>query len=524
MEYRVKFLENEYFYGGAVVNSTDMPISSGSRYDRDYTRGGGNQMMPLFLSTKGRYVWSESLFRVWVEDGALCFSGDGNFELYEGGCCLRDAYLAAMETHFPFDDTRMLGKKLPRVFFETAQYNTWMEFTYDPTEEGVLAYAKRIVEEGFTPGILMIDEGWQSHYGSWQFDLYKFPHPKEMVEKLHALGFKVMLWVTPLVTADGPDYIKCFYREFNPGGLKNLFLRTKSGEVALVKWWNGYSAILDFRKECDREYLGSRLTYLMQEYGIDGFKFDGGNVPMYHADNIVNGEAAEDHDPVALNIAWNEFGARYTYHEYKDTYLGGGKATVQRVCDRAHDWGRDGIASLVPSVILQGLFGHPFVCPDMVGGGSWLANFQPNFKVDEELFIRSAQASSLFPMMQFSWAPWRVLSEEALETVKRSAMLHKEMAKEIVALIEEAERTGEPIVRALCYNDPEGGYETVTDECMLGRNILVSPILTEGTREKDVVFPAGVWQDACGNRYEGRQTVRLAAPLDTLLWFRRVKD
>ena len=202
----------------------------------------------------------------------------------------------------------------------------------------------------------------------------------------------------------------------------------------------------------------------------------------------------------------------------------GGKATVQRVCDRAHDWGRDGIASLVPSVILQGLFGHPFVCPDMVGGGSWLANFQPNFKVDEELFIRSAQASSLFPMMQFSWAPWRVLSEEALGTVKRSAMLHKDMAPEIVALIEEAERTGEPIVRALCYNDPEGGHETVTDECMLGRDILVSPILTEGTREKDVVFPAGVWQDACGNRYEGRQTVRLAAPLDTLLWFRRVKD
>lgn len=521
MEFKVKFSDNEYFWGGSVANGTDMPICKDSPYKRDYTLGGGNQMMPLFLSSKGRYIWSEQVFKVWVEDGELCFEGE-DFELYDGGDCLRDAYIAAMEKHFPFNDTRVDGKKLPRVFFETAQYNTWMEFTYDPYQKGVLEYAHAVVDNGFEPGILIIDEGWHTRYGIWEFDKYKFPDPKAMVDELHSLGFKVMLWVTPWVTSDGPDYVKSFIPEFNPDGIKNLFLRNKDGQIALVRWWNGFSAILDMRKECDRDYLDTKLRHLMSEYGIDGFKFDGGDYFGYHPANIINGPAAPDHDPAALNIAWNEFGAKYEYHEYKDTFKGGGRATIQRLLDRSHSWDRDGMNTLIPCSILQGLFGHPFVCPDMIGGGSWIFNFMPGFNVDEELFVRMAQASSLFPMMQFSWSPWRALSKESFDMVRDSAMLHKSMAGEIVSLVEDAEKTGEPIIRSLEYNDPHQGYASITDEFMLGRDILVCPVVTKGTLEKDITLPKGIWKDAHGNVYGGRQTLRLSTPLNELLWFRRV--
>ena len=37
-----------------------------------------------------------------------------------------------------------------------------------------------------------------------------------------------------------------------------------------------------------------------------------------------------------------------------------------------------------------------------------------------------------------------------------------------------------------------------------------------------VAFPKGRWMDANGREYEGRQTRTLPAPLNTLLWFRRV--
>ena len=48
-------------------------------------------------------------------------------------------------------------------------------------------------------------------------------------------------------------------------------------------------------------------------------------------------------------------------------------------------------------------------------------------------------------------------------------------------------------------------------------------IITKGTFEKDVIFPAGKWQDADGNVYEGNTVAKVASPLNKLLWFRRVK-
>ena len=526
MHFKTKILENEYFWGGEVASGTDMPISKGSRYCRDYRICAHNQFMPMFLSSEGRYIWSDKSFKVWVENGELCFEGEGNFELYEGGSCLRDAYLHAMENHVPFDQTRKQGKTLPREFFKSAQFNGWVEFDYEPTQKGILEYAHGIIDSGFEPGILMIDEGWHERYGIWDFDKHKFPDPKAMIDELHSLGFIVMLWVTPYVTADGVSFCKTTGQIFSPDTYDKCFLRNKEGEVAIVKWWNGYSAILDLRKECDREYLSKRLDYLMNEYGVDGFKCDGGSYYCYARENMINGTPRDDHNQEALNLAWNEFGARYKYHEYKDTFKGGGKATIQRLCDREHTWTDYGIGALLPCAILQGLFGHPFICPDMIGGGSWLDKYLPDFKLDEELFIRMAQASALFPMMQFSLAPWRCLSKESFDMVFDAYKLHLEFSEEIIAQVSNAEKTGEPILRSLEYNDPHQGYAPITDELMLGNDILICPVITKGTTEKEITFPYGKWQDENGNIYEGRSKQILKTPLNKLLWFvnKHMKD
>ncbi len=74
----------------------------------------------------------------------------------------------------------------------------------------------------------------------------------------------------------------------------------------------------------------------MSEYGIDSFKFDGGSYYMYSPESMINGEPRDDHEQEELNIAWNEFGAKYKFHEHKDTLKGEGKATIQRLCDREH--------------------------------------------------------------------------------------------------------------------------------------------------------------------------------------------
>lgn len=515
MELRVRFLPGEYFWGGSTVYGIEMPLHSDSVYDRDFRKDNRNQTTPLFLSNKGRYVWSENIFRVWVEQGELCFDGLEEVVLEQAGETLKDAYIAACRKHFPFT-----GKTLPREFFRTAQYNTWMQFTYYPTQEGVLKYAHDIVDNGFAPGIFIIDEGWHGRYGFWEFDKLTFPDPKAMVDELHDLGFTVMLWITPLVTADGPDFIRKIRPDFNPETYDTIFLRDKKGEVALIKWWEGYSALLDFRKECDRTFFMGHLNRLMRDYGVDGFKFDGGSHNMYRS--AINAEMRDDFDPKEMNIAWNSFHKEYKFHEYKDTFMGMGNACIQRLCDRRHRWKEDGIDTILPSAIMQGLMGYPFICPDMIGGGGW-TDRALNIPVDEELFVRMAQVSALFPMMQFSWAPWEALSETSLQLLKDAAKLHQDMADELIALLEETAVTGEPVLRNLEYNDPGQGFETVNDQFMLGEDILVCPVVTKGTFEKEVVFPEGTWQDADGNCYCGRCRTVIPTPLEKLAWFRRVK-
>ena len=59
----------------------------------------------------------------------------------------------------------------------------------------------------------------------------------------------------------------------------------------------------------------------------------------------------------------------------------------------------------------------------------------------------------------------------------------------------------------------------ITDQFMLGEDILVCPSVTKGCFERDVVLPCGSWKDDDGTVYEGGQTLRLKSPIEKLLYF-----
>ena len=302
MKYEFRMLDGEYWWGGTSNDGKFAPYNKDTVLERNFNVWASNQTMPMYISNMGRCIWSEYPFACLINDG--CFYIDGEDVVMESlGSNLREAYLRAMELHFP-----PCGSDLETEFFSVPQYNTWMQLTYNQTQEGVLQYAKGIIANGFKPGILMIDEGWQKDYGNWTFDRLKFPNPKEMIDELHALGFKVMLWIVPYVRPDGLFFV----RNTSPAFCnKEHFLRTKNGDIAIINWWNGYSAIFDFTKECDRELLDNQLIALIDEFGVDGFKFDGGALGDYYPNKPINGVANDDYSATERNIAWNEFGRKY---------------------------------------------------------------------------------------------------------------------------------------------------------------------------------------------------------------------
>ena len=213
---------------------------------------------------------------------------------------------------------------------------------------------------------------------------------------------------------------------------------------------------------------------------------------------------------------WAKAGLRYPYNEFRACYAMANAPLVQRLADKNHSWGRDGVGSLIPNTLTQGMLGYAFSCPDMIGGGEY-ANFTANSdKLDDELFVRYAQCAALMPMMQFSAAPWRVLPPKAAELCVQATKLHEQYTEDILALAKHAAQTGEPIVRYMEYCFPHQGMETVQDQFMLGDSLLVAPVLTKGDRTRNVVLPTGRWKYVDGTVYDGGRTVTVPADLDTL--------
>lgn len=500
---RVNIQQGEYWWAGVIDDGYQMPLTGHTAYQHNFLGNNkANQIQPLLLSNQGRYVWSEEPFEFRIDADRITLIHSSDIRVDKAGRTLKEAYLYASEHFFPPS-----GDIPAALFFTHPQYNTWIELTYDHNQRDILEYAQGIIDNGFPKGVFMIDDTWQNDYGDWTFKADRFPDPKAMVNQLKSMGFKVMLWVCPFVSADSPNF-----RALNAsGGL----LQTSQGKPALVEWWNGYSAVLDFTHPKGREWFRGELARLQNEYGIDGFKFDGGDANFYTGDVV-------SYVPTHANghtEAWARFGLAYPYNEYRACWKLGGEALAQRLHDKHHNW--EDVQQLIPNSLLQGLSGYAFTCPDMIGGGEYKSFLNLN-TMDEELVVRSAQCQALMPMMQFSVAPWRILSPENLKICKAAADLHVEFGDLFLQLARQSAQTGEPIIRHLEYVFPDQDYETINDQYMVGNEILVAPVLQSGARERLVTFPPGTWKDMNGVLYEGPAEIQVPAPLDVLPWFQRV--
>ncbi len=503
----LKFDKDEYWWGGVVAFGSHMPyIMPIKEFDLSL-QNYNNQVVPLFVSNKGRYIWSDFPFRFEVIENAIIIDSDyEKIEVVQAGNTLRDAYLSASRSHFPSN-----GVLPDQLFFTIPQYNTWIELTYNQNQKDILDYAQNILDNDFPQGVLMIDDNWQKYYGNFEFRPEKFSDPKGMINKLHAMGFKVMLWICPFVSADSQEY-----RELMSKGY--LINKKESNIPAIIDWWNGQSACYDLTNPDAVDYFIAQLKKLQGEYGIDGFKFDAGDNSFYNTDFIDS--YMKDAKSVDHTLAWARIGLEFPFNEYRAGWKMGGQPLVQRLGDKNYSW--DAIRLLIPEMISSGLLGYAYTCPDMIGGGqfgSFIGLDQTKF--DQSLIVRSAQVHALMPMMQFSVAPWRILNSENLTIVRDMARLHKKMGNYILKCANESSITGEPIVRHMEYSFPNEGFEECKDQFMLGDKYLVAPILSSDNM-RIVKLPKGKWKDDMGKIYKGDNIVDFDIPLSRLLYFEKI--
>lgn len=504
---RIASKPGECWWGAFVALGNQMPFAANTAKFNLATQNFNNQVVPLMLSSYGRYVWSEQPFQFqFVNDTLIIESDYEKVTTTIAGTTLRDAYLDASKKHFPAS-----GKLPEKLFFSKPQYNTWIELMYNQNEADILEYANQILNNGFPTGILMVDDNWQKYYGNFEFKPERFANPKAMIKKLHDQDFKIMLWICPFVSPDSPEYRELASKNF-------LIKDADTGRPALITWWNGVSAAYDLTNPQAVEHLRKELDYLIEEYGVDGYKFDAGDV-AYMTDNYAffdKNATTSDYSK-----AWAELALNYPYNELRASWKMGGQPLVQRLGDKDYSW--NATTLLIPDMITAGLLGHAFTCPDMIGGGqfgSFLNVSTDSF--DQELIVRSCQLHALMPMMQFSVAPWRILDPSHLKICVEFAHLHEQFGAYILQVAEESALTGEPILRNMEYEFPHQGYDLITDQFMLGKDYLVAP-MTDGTYKRKVTLPKGTWIDDLGKQHRGPKVLKIAVPLERLPYYKRIK-
>jgi alpha-D-xyloside xylohydrolase len=191
----------------------------------------------------------------------------------------------------------------------------------------------------------------------------------------------------------------------------------------------------------------------------------------------------------------------------------------------------EALAVQIPAGLNMGISGIPWWTTD-IGG---FRRGDPTTPYFRELVVRWFQFAAFCPLFRLhgvrepgplvgsaqTGAPNEVWSfgEEAFALIREQLMLRERLRPYVMQQMATASASGLPPMRALFLEFPEeeAAWE-VTDQFMLGPDVLVAPVTAEGVRERDVYLPEGAsWLDGWTGEPVGQTGwVRAEAPLDRI--------
>ncbi|NXV55976.1 MYORG glycosidase, partial [Molothrus ater] len=387
-------------------------------------------------------------------------------------------------------------------------WSTWALYKNDIDQDKLLRFAEKIKKYHFNCSHIEIDDMYTQAYGDFDFDPVKFPNVTEMFAKLREDGFKVTLWTHPFINYNSSN--------FGVGIERQLFIKEPTGRLpAMVEWWNGIGAILDFTNPAARDWFQSHLRQLRHKYGISSFKFDAGETSYLP-------KQFSTFRPLSDPSIWSR---RYTemaipFYELAEVRVGYQSQNIScffRIIDRDSVWGYElGLKSLIPTVLTISMLGYPFISADMIGG-----NFFPNKTngaveiPNRELYVRWLELSAFMPSMQFSIPPW-LYDKEVVEIAQKFTQLHESLvAPLLLELAGEVTDTGDPIIRPIWWISPrDEATHRIDSQFLIGDTLMVAPVLEMGKQERDVYLPAGKWRSYKGELFEKTPVLLTDYPVD----------
>jgi sulfoquinovosidase len=348
----------------------------------------------------------------------------------------------------------------------------------------------------------------------------------------HSRGQAALSYINPLVSADYPE-------AFEPAARAGALQRNRQGQPYLYQGYAGgrvppYTAETqyDFGSGSARECWG-RVAERIVAAGYDGWMEDFGEYTPLDAvaSDGSTGPAPHNRYPSEYHAAAAQVAAdleeRYSRRLARFVRSGwrGTAAVVPIVWggDPTTSWGFDGLASAVMCGLSMGASGIAMWGSDTGGFMSTLDHLTP------ELLRRWIQFSAFCPVMRtkaggIEIPPYerpQIWDEDVLPSWRRWAGWHTRLNDYLMAAHATYRSTGRPIMCALELAYP--GLEPVTDQYLLGEDLLVAPVLEPGSTDRRVVLPPGRWTSLFDHQqsFSGPGEVRVAVTADDIPVFVR---
>ncbi len=420
------------------------------------------------------------------------------------------------------------------------QQSRWSYYPDKVAEEVVARYRA----EDLPLDVLHLDIDYMNGYRVFTWDPHGYPDPSAFTAKLRKQGVKVVVIVDPGVKYEPPQpgatdaatnpelgpQDKSYYA-YNQGMAKGYFLKREDGKPWIGAVWPGKAVYVDYTLEAAARWWGDmHRAYL--DHGVAGIWNDM-NEPSDFLDQTgktqmdvvtydggANSPYAGNRNLFALNEARATFEGLERLRPNDRPYIitRAGYAGIQRYStmwtgDNTATW--DAMALSLPMFETLGLSGEPFIGAD---AGGFIG------RTDAELLTRWYQIAFLTPFCRnhaqrdaYDHEPWR-FGTYYEDIIRKYLKLRYRLLPYLYTSLEEAHRTGMPIIRPLLLNyQSDANTLDLDDEFMVGGDLLVAPILKPGMTSRLVYLPQGMWYDYwTGQQVAGGRMVRADAPLETV--------
>jgi alpha-glucosidase (family GH31 glycosyl hydrolase) len=388
----------------------------------------------------------------------------------------------------------------------------WVWEHQEFTTESALNLVADYLERDIPVGATIIDSGWQATINDFQFHKTRYPDPKKLIDGLHAMDVRVLLWITSIINVNNPYY------EY---ALKRNFYLNKGRKI---KWWRGVGSFLDYTNPEAVEWWHSLMDNILS-LGIDGWKVDGSDF-LAHRFFKLQGYGGRISLLDYTKLYYDDF---YYYTRKK---LGEDRVISARPADSLPEfalfyyyasreinhagWVGDQIGDFSGlRHALRNMFASANV--GYVNFGSDIGGLTYEGLRDKTLFLRWTQLGALSPIMENGGngehRPWKY-DEETLNIYRKFVKLHHELIPYLYSEGASQFEKGLPLMI------PQKG----SWQYLLGRSLFVAP-LTDDKNERFIEFPPGEWIDFwSGDRYQGERQVNYPVPLDRYPIFLRRGD